>query len=198
MAPQVVFCLLVFGLIAYPAVAGAGQHEQHFDAKTGYRIAHYRAPVHKDVPGAKRIWIDELENVMAKRQPILVDVMAAEGAGPDPKTGAWRLSKTREHIPGSHWLPDVGKGKLTPSLSHYFRSNLERLTGGDKTRAIVIYCQADCWMGWNATRRVVGWGYTDVYWYEDGTDGWRDDDGAFAPATPIPVESQTNISTEDK
>ncbi len=153
--------------------------------------------MHQDVPGARRIWIDELDTVLAERQPILIDVMAAEGAGPDPETGAWRLSKSRQNIPGSVWLPDVGKGKVSASIAAYFRSNLERLTAGDKGRAIVIYCMADCWMGWNATRRAVSWGYTQVYWYADGTDGWRDDDRPLAATTPLPVEPEHSRVSEE-
>ncbi len=40
-------------------------------------------------------------------------------------------------------------------------------------RPFVFYCLANCWMSWNAAKRAASWGYTRVYWYRDGTDGWE-------------------------
>jgi len=37
----------------------------------------------------------------------------------------------------------------------YLRRGLERASGGNNTRLLVIYCQADCWMSWNAAKRVL-------------------------------------------
>lgn len=167
-----------------PARATEGATAE-FDAATGYRISRYRAPVPEEVPGAKRIFVDDVEKLVAEKRTVFLDVAAAVGGGVDPVTGRWRLVKSRQNIPGSHWLPDVGRGKLGSGLQHYFQSNLERLTNGDKSRAIVIYCVADCWMGWNAAKRAASYGYTTVYWYPEGTDGWRDWDGTLVPANPI-------------
>ncbi|MEM7239896.1 MAG: PQQ-dependent catabolism-associated CXXCW motif protein, partial [Pseudomonadota bacterium] len=36
----------------------------------------------------------------------------------------------------------------------------------------LVFCLAGCWMSWNAAKRALEYGYTDVYWYPDGTDGW--------------------------
>ncbi len=158
-----------------------------FDPQTGYRIARYRAPVSEEPHGGKRISIDELGRLVAEERAVLIDVMAADGAGPDPETGEWRIVKPRANIPGSVWLADVGKGELDPGLDAYFKSNLERLAGGDKRRAIVIYCLSDCWMGWNAVKRAASYGYTTLYWYPDGTDGWLDFDKPLVSATPVPM-----------
>jgi PQQ-dependent catabolism-associated CXXCW motif protein len=38
---------------------------------------------------------------------------------------------------------------------------------------VVVYCQADCWMSWNAAKRILAYGYSDVAWYPEGTDGWE-------------------------
>ncbi len=166
-----------------------------FDPETGYRIARYRTPTPQDVPGGTRIGIDEFDKLVSKQKAVVIDVMLAEGAGYDKKTGEWRLSKPRENIPGSVWLPDVGAGKLDNTLDLYFRQNLQELTQKDKTRAIIFYCMADCWMSWNAVKRAASYGYKNVYWYPEGTDGWRDWDRKFVSATPQPVKVAASNGT---
>jgi rhodanese-related sulfurtransferase len=42
-------------------------------------------------------------------------------------------------------------------------------------------------MSWNAAKRAVSWGYTAVYWYRDGTDGWE--------AAKLPVENAEPASS---
>ena len=37
----------------------------------------------------------------------------------------------------------------------------------------MIYCQEDCWMSWNAAKRVLSYGYPNVAWYPEGTEGWE-------------------------
>lgn len=176
------FAALLCGL---PARA---EEPAEFDAVTGYRISRYQAPVPEEVPGAKRVQFEDVERIVKERSAILIDVMATDGAGVDSETGRWQLRRPRKNIPGSHWLADVGRGKPGAALEHYFTSNLERLTGGDKARAIVIYCLADCWMGWNAAKRAATYGYTAVQWYPEGSDGWRDWDGTLADAEPVPMD----------
>jgi PQQ-dependent catabolism-associated CXXCW motif protein len=38
----------------------------------------------------------------------------------------------------------------------------------------VIYCLRDCWMSWNAAKRALAMGYSNVVWYPEGTDGWEE------------------------
>ena len=52
----------------------------------------------------------------------------------------------------------------------YFRQGLARATGGNNAALLVIYCQADCWMSWNAAKRALSYGYSNVAWYPEGTD----------------------------
>jgi PQQ-dependent catabolism-associated CXXCW motif protein len=51
---------------------------------------------------------------------------------------------------------------------------------------VVFYCLADCWMSWNAAKRAAAWGYTRVYWYRDGTDGWAAAKLPLVEAQPVP------------
>lgn len=174
--------------IGVAGAALAGVADDNFDPETGYRIAHYRAAVPPEVPGGKRIWLDDIERLVEEEKAVLLDVMPATGFGYDPRTGKWRLSKAHDNIPGSTWLPDVGRGRISRELDRYFRDNLRRLTGGDPSRALIIYCQSDCWMGWNAVQRARSYGYRTIYWYPEGIDGWRDWDREAVPAVPVPVE----------
>lgn len=176
-------------LLAPLLFAGTIEAGDNFlDPVTGYRISHYQGVVPDNVPGGIRITTEEAEQIFKNRNAEFIDVSPSVGGGFDPETGQWRLTKTHDHIPGSTWLPDVGRGNPGPVLLRYFKDNLATITAGDKARAILIYCKADCWMGWNAAKRASGFGYTKIYWYPDGIDGWSDWDNPSTPAEPVPVK----------
>ena len=84
------------------------------------------------------------------------------------------------------WLPNTGFGVLPVPEESYLQDNLRRLTGGDAATPVVFFCEADCWMSWNAARRAVSWGYTAVIWYPHGTDGWAEAGLPLAETTPEP------------
>lgn len=169
------------------AASAAGDGAASFDPATGYRIAHYRAAVPETVPGGTRVDLDKLDELI-KGSAVLLDVMPSEGAGVDPATGKWRLSRPHQTIPGATWLPDVGRGKLTAAFESYLKSNVETLTKGDKAKPIIIFCQSDCWMSWNAVQRLADLGYTKLYWFPEGTDGWVEwGDRKLAQAEPVPM-----------
>jgi PQQ-dependent catabolism-associated CXXCW motif protein len=173
--------------VALMAATSSVAHAAEFDPATGYRIERYRSHVPQTVEGGTRINAADVSDLIKTKNALLIDVMPSEGIGPDPATGAWRSFKARKNLPGSHWLADVGKGVLTPEFEAYFKDHLERLTEGHRDRAIIIYCQADCWMSWNAVRRASKLGYSSLYWFADGTDGWRDWDGSTVDAIPEPL-----------
>lgn len=155
------------------------------DEATGYRIQNYRAPVKRPAEGGRRVETAEIDALLADGA-VLVDVMPQRG-GYDPATGAWRLVDRRETIPGATWLPEVGRGVLEPRLAAYLDASLNRLTAGAPARPVVFFCMADCWMSWNAVKRAAAMGYTRLYWYADGTDGWREADRPLIAAEPPPV-----------
>lgn len=169
-------------------IAPASAGDANFDELTGYRIARYRAALPDTVPGGKRLYTEDVEKLFKEGKVVFVDVMPSTGASYDPKTGKWRLIKSRENIPGSIWLPDVGRGRLSTTLLRYFEENLARISNSDKSRALLFYCQSDCWMAWNAVKRAAELGYSQLYWYPEGTDGWTDWDNPVEPATPVPVD----------
>jgi PQQ-dependent catabolism-associated CXXCW motif protein len=176
----------VLALLVACAPGRASEESDAFDPVTGYRIAHYRAAVPDTVKGGTRVDLDKVD-ALIKSGAILLDVMPSEGAGPDPATGAWRLSRPHQTIPGATWLPDVGRGKITEAFEHYLAANTYKLTAGDKARPLIVFCQSDCWMAWNAVQRLAKLGYTALYWFPEGTDGWVEwGDRKLAPAAPVP------------
>ena len=138
----------------------------------GYRLEHYRAPTPATLHGARVIGTDEAATIWRSHSAAFVDVLPRAPRPRDLPAGTLWHDKPRSNIPGSIWLPDTGYGELAPSMAGYFSKGLEKATGGDRARMLVLYCLADCWMSWNAAKRALSLGYSDVAWYPEGTDGW--------------------------
>lgn len=153
-----------------------------------YRSENYRAPVPRTLKGARVVTTTEAEALWRRRAAAFIDVLPRPPKPKLPPDTLWR-DEPRPDIPGSLWLPDTGYGALPPKMEAYFRDGLTKASGGNKARTIVIYCLHDCWMSWNAARRAVALGYTDVVWYPDGTDGWAAAGLPLTDATPEPRPS---------
>jgi PQQ-dependent catabolism-associated CXXCW motif protein len=118
---------------------------------------------------------------------VLVDVLPRQAKPKDRDPNQLWIEPKREHIPGSAWLPNTGYGELGPDYRAYFERELARLTGGDKARPVVFYCDKNCWMSWNAAKRAMAeLGYTRVHWYPDGAQGWKEAGLELAQAEPVP------------
>ncbi len=154
----------------------------------GYRGEPYRSTTPDTLRGARVLSTGDAEAIWKSRDAIFVDVLphAPRPAGLPPGT-IWR-EKPRRNIPGSIWLPDTGYDGLADKAENYLRNNLARVTGGDKARLLVIYCLRDCWMSWNAAKRILAMGYTRVAWYPDGTDGWDDALLPLEESRPVPQD----------
>ena len=165
-------------------LAAAPAPDALFDAATGYRISAYRAPVTGVPEHVRRIDTHLAAQLWRTHRAVFIDVMPAEGGHRDASTGLWYVAAVRETIPGAAWFPESGRGVPDPAILEGFRAGVAALTRGDRHRRLVVFCRADCWMSWNAARRLAREGHTRVFWYADGTDGWRDADLPLAPATP--------------
>ncbi|AMA59483.1 PQQ-dependent catabolism-associated CXXCW motif protein [Bradyrhizobium sp. CCGE-LA001] len=181
--------LAVALLAAILAGQGSAQQQEPFEPE-GYRTDQYRAPVPAALAGARVLSTAEAEEIWRAKSGAFVDVMPRP---PKPKNlpegTVWR-DAPRRNIPGSIWLPDTGYGMLPPAMDDYLQRGLARASHGDKTALLVIYCLADCWMSWNAAKRAMAYGYSNIAWYRDGTDGWE---GAKLPvedAQPEPRPDQ--------
>ena len=152
----------------------------------GYRMEDYRAPVPATVAGARVLTTAEAEAIWRAKSGVFIDVMPRGPKPPNlPEGTVWR-DKPRHNIPGSVWLPDTGYGKLAAATEDYFRRGLAHAMAGDRAALIVVYCLADCWMSWNAAKRAMSYGYTNVDWYRDGSDGWQEAGGLVEEVSPLP------------
>ncbi len=152
-----------------------------------YRMEEFRAPVPATLRGARVVDTDAAHALWEHDGAVFIDVMPYRARPPGlPEDVIWRAQK-RDNIPGSAWLPNVGYGALHPTVEQYFRDNLESLTKGDLNRPVLFYCLADCWMSWNAAKRALSYGYTEVIWFPDGTDEWSDAGHALERSSPVPV-----------
>ncbi|WP_375313462.1 PQQ-dependent catabolism-associated CXXCW motif protein [Bradyrhizobium sp. A5] len=161
--------VLVAATLAGPAFA---QQQEPFEPE-GYRTDNYRAPVPATLAGARVLTTAEAETIWRGKGGVFIDVLPR---APKPKNlpegTIWR-DAPRRNIPGSLWLPDTGYGTLPPAMDDYFQRGLTRGSHSNKAALVVIYCLADCWMSWNAAKRAMAYGYSNVAWYPDGTDGWE-------------------------
>ena len=152
----------------------------------GYRMEEFRAPVPATLTGATVHTTESLKALVDAGGAVLVDVLPRPPRPAAlPEDAIWR-PKPRRNIPGTTWLPNTGFGALSPEAEQYLQSNLERLTGGDKARALVIYCKSNCWMSWNVAKRALSLGYSNVHWYPEGTDGWSAAGLPLEESEPVP------------
>lgn len=151
-----------------------------------YRAEDYRAPTPPTLRGARILTTTEAEAIWREKRGVFIDVMPRppKPANLPPET-VWR-DKPRRNIPGSLWLVDTGYGKLAPDTDAYFRDGLARASAGKADALLVVYCQANCWMSWNAAKRALSYGYSNIAWFPQGTDGWEQAHLPLVDARPEP------------
>lgn len=173
-----VLCLpLLFGLLPVRSA------EETLFSADGYRLTRYRSPTPASVAGAQTIDTAALQRLLAEPQPpLLIDVYRRTWLN-----GQFVGDEAHENIPGSLWLANAGEGAGEARWLDYFAHHLQQASGGDHTRALVIYCKSDCWLSWNASKRAAALGYTHLYWYRDGIDAWRQAGRPVQTATPAPL-----------
>ncbi|MGQ7843175.1 rhodanese-like domain-containing protein [Granulosicoccus sp. 3-233] len=178
--------LIIVLLFANPATGAERSLDAYdVDPETGLRMERYRAPVPADIPGGLTLATEQLADMQRQGTAVLIDVHPPKGLGPDPLDGHWVTSEIRQSIPGSIWLPEVGRGSLSLEAEDYFKRNIARLSRNRLDAPLVFFCNADCWQSWNAARRAIVWGYSAVYWYPLGTDGWLEDGRELTRIQPV-------------
>ncbi len=138
----------------------------------GYRSDPYRAAVPATLKGAEVIDDAAAHALWRSGRVPFVDVMPTPVRPPDlPEGTIWR-DPPRESIPGAVWLANTGYDALDDVTQGYFLASLALISGGDKAAPLVFFCMRDCWMSWNAGKRAIENGYSRVFWYPGGADGW--------------------------
>ena len=161
--------------------------ERSGDMPENFRMDNYRAPTPHCVPNGLTIDTQQLQQLIElKPELVLIDVLSIL-TRPNTEFGEtrWLPGKPRYSLPGSVWLPNVGYGSLDQEMQLYFKTRLNELTRGDKGRPLVFFCIADCWMSWNALKRAYEYGYTNLYWYKNGTDGWEENGLSTQKIEPV-------------
>ena len=177
-------------ILAALALLGSAHAQENAPEPEGYRTNNYRAPVPATLAGARVLATEEAEAIWRAGTGVFIDVLPRPPKPPNLPAGTVWRDKPRFNIPGSIWLPDTGYGMLAPATEDYLRNGLARASGGDKAKLLVLYCQADCWMSWNAAKRVLSYGYSNVAWYPDGTDSWQRADLPVVESQPEPREGE--------
>jgi PQQ-dependent catabolism-associated CXXCW motif protein len=170
--------------LALVALIPAAATEAPPPEPASFRLDDYHAPTPLTVSGRPAIATAEARRLWETQGAVFIDVLAAPRRPDTLPEGSLWLPKPHEDIPGSIWLPDSGLGALNGAFEDWLRRKLADIVRERAGATIVFYCKADCWMSWNATRRALAWGYSDVGWFRDGLDGWREAGLPVAAATP--------------
>jgi PQQ-dependent catabolism-associated CXXCW motif protein len=174
--------LRVAFLVALPAVAIGAEPEPE-----GYRIDEYRGAVPETLAGGTVVDTATAHQLWEDGGAAFVDVLP-QAPKPDnlPAGTLWR-DKPRHSIPGAIWLPNTGYGDLADVTLDYFLNALAQVTDDDPAHPLLFFCLEECWMSWNAAKRALAEGYTTVYWYPDGTDGWAFENYPLEQLHPFPI-----------
>jgi len=181
-------------ILALSAPAMPAQPQVLVPEPDGYRMDDYRAPVPETLAGARVLTTAEAEAIWRAKAAVFIDVLPRPPKPQNLPAGTVWRDKPRFNIPGSIWLPDTGYGKLAEATEDYLRRGLARASGGTTAAPLVIYCQADCWMSWNAAKRVLSYGYSNVAWYPDGTDGWERANLPLTQSQPEPRSGDETLA----
>ena len=132
-----------------------------------------------------------LAKLIETAHPLLLDVAEKDRKPPTMRADTPWLP-THRSLPGAVFLQGGGKGSDDPAYADAFKARVAALTGDDRSKPIVTFCHPDCWGSYNAAKRLAGLGYTRVYWYRDGVEGWQAEhetrsvkpDAAFVASLP--------------
>ena len=156
-----------------PAPATDAQPSGPVAEPSSYRMEDFRSPVPTTLRGARVLTEDAAADLWNKNAAIFIDVYPQAPKPPNLPAGTFWREPVHRSIEGAQWLPNVGYGALSSTMDEYFRQRLEALSKGKRDAALVFFCLKDCWMSWNAAKRALEYGYTNVMWFRDGTDGWQ-------------------------
>jgi rhodanese-related sulfurtransferase len=102
--------------------------------------------------------------------------------------GAGRCGRRRVAQDVAERVLDAGAGsvQLGQKEREQIEATLREANAGDLSRPIVVFERSSTygWFGYHSVLRLLGMGYTNIYWYRGGLDAWHDAQFALAQATP--------------
>ncbi len=188
-------CLALFAVFQLPGNSRGQAHDsaatptELFDA-AGYRTARYRAPVDRPPKPAIAITLEAALRLRPGGDALFIDVLPAEGGVRDPLTGKWTLAAQHDTISGAAWHPETGRANADAVLWQGLRDAVAAERARHPARPVVVFCRSDCWMSWNAARRLASEGFGEVYWFAEGIEGWHEAGRALVRAEPVAIGSK--------
>jgi PQQ-dependent catabolism-associated CXXCW motif protein len=149
----------------------------------GYHGEPYRSPVPASLRGAEVIG-DAAAHALWRAGIPFLDLLPTAVKPPNLPAGTLWRDPPHATIPGAIWLANTGYDALDPATETYFFDALGRISGGQTDAPLVFFCKQDCWMSWNGAKRAVARGYSRVFWYPGGTDGWEANGWPLDPVKP--------------
>ena len=176
-------------LVALPVAARAedmGLHAPTVAEPESYRMDEYRKPVPATLKGATVLNADQASELWTAGTAVFIDVYP-HAPKPDnlPASTIWR-EPTHFSVEHAKWLANTGYGVISAETEAYFKRHLETLSGGDKAKPLVFFCLRNCWMSWNAAKRAMTYGYSNVHWFSEGTDAWQEIGQSVVVTQPEP------------
>tara|TARA_Y100000590_G_scaffold141346_1_gene162148 strand:+ start:299 stop:820 length:522 start_codon:yes stop_codon:yes gene_type:complete len=115
--------------------------------------------------------VEEVYEIVNKKNAILIDVWLKDRK-PDVLDKKKWLPPKRYTIPGSLWMPNIGRETLTSEQRKYLEKGLKEITKNNKNKKIVFFCRRGYYSK-IAAERAIKLGYTNVLLFP-GTDLWED------------------------
>lgn len=143
------------------ATYGIEDKDWNVPATADLRSDKFHAPTPVSHASAGTITTRELRDLMVGPEPpLLIDVLGGQ---------------SHKTLPGAVWLKGPGHApNRVKNLEDRFAGILDKITEGDRTRTLVIFClSSECWLSYNAALRATALGYSNVHWYRGGTQAWR-------------------------
>ena len=151
-----------------------------------YRTEEYRKPVPATLKGAKVLSPEQASELWTKNAAVFIDVYPKAPKPDNLPAGTFWREPTHQSIENAKWVPNVGYGPLGAPIEDYFKRQLTTLSGGDRGKPLVFFCLRNCWMSWNAAKRAMSYGYSNVMWFPEGTDAWQEIGQPVVEAKPEP------------
>ncbi|WP_220250285.1 rhodanese-like domain-containing protein [Billgrantia montanilacus] len=179
--------LLLAALFPGLTLASTAMDDAMLFSERGYRIDRYRSPTPSTAPGAATVDTHEVVALLNATPPALpVDVINLTF-----QHGRFLQTEPHHSLPGALWLPNTGLGHLGDDWYYsrhdwvgYLIDEVTAAIAGNLDHPIVVVCRSDCWLSWNAVKRLSAAGFQRLYWYRNGIDSWEAARHHLEVATP--------------